>query len=336
MRAVLVGLGAVGTRAARQLLSSKSVEHLTILARNLKRARAQAATLAGSFSIEELSPANAMTALRAAAVAVLSAPDPSGRLAQLSIEASVPVVSVSDDVGEVRTLVELDQEARAKGLTVVAGAAMAPGLSCLLAAWAASQLDHLSEVHVATLGTGGPQCARRRHASLGATVEEWRNGSWARRVGSSGRELVWFPGQVGAADCYRVNRPDITLLVRAFPDVNCVTTRAAASRRDRMTSWLPMLRPPHPEGTVGAVRVEVRGYSSQAARSVIVGATGRPAFLAATVAATSALRAATGQLLPGSGGLASLARDPAAMLAELREHGAQLMVFEGAPVTPAW
>jgi hypothetical protein len=254
----------------------------------------------------------------------------------MSLEAGVPVVSVSDNVDEVRSLLELDDRARDNGLPVVVGAAMAPGLSCLLAAWVASRFDQLAELHVATLGTGGPACARNRHASLRETVEEWRDGAWTRRVASSGRELVWFPGQVGGADCYRVNRPDALLLVRALPGLQAATTRAAASRRDRMTSWLPMLRPPHPEGTVGAVRVEARGFRSGTAKSLVVGAVGRPALLAGTVAAVSAIRAASGQLLSGAGGLASLVPDPGTMLAELRERGTQVMVFEGAPVTPAW
>ena len=160
--------------------------------------------------------------------------------------------------------------------------------------------------------------------------------AWARKVGSSGRELVWFPGHAGGADCYRVNRPDPLLLVRAFPEVRCVTTRAAASRRDRMTSWLPMLRPPHPEGTVGGASVEARGRLRGAAESLIVGAAGRPALLASAVAGTSALRAAAGQLSPGAGGLASLADKPGELLAELHERGVQLMVFEGAGAVPAW
>ena len=42
-----------------------------------------------------------------------------------------------------------------------------------------------------------------------------------------------------------------------------VTARVAASRRDRLTARLPMLRPPHPEGLIGAVRVEVRGGQGQ-------------------------------------------------------------------------
>jgi len=156
-----------------------------------------------------------------------------------------------------------------------------------------------------------------------------------RKVAGSGRELVWFPGQAGA-DCYRLNRPDPLLLTLAFPGLQAATTRAAASRRDRLTSWLPMLRAPHPEGTVGGVRVEARGRKAGAAESVIVGASGRPALLAGTVLAAAAVCAANGQLRPGAGGLVSVAKDPAAILTELTERGVHLMAFEGAALSPAW
>ena len=337
MRAVLVGLGAVGARCARQLLSSGSVRELVVFARHPSRVEGQAAALGGSGAVrlEELSAPAFARSLGPASVVVLAANGAGLSLVTASLAAGVPLVSVSDDPAEVRSLLGLHDAAVGHGLALAVGAGMAPGLSCLLAAWAASTLDEMSEVHVATLGTGGPACAKRRHAALREPLEEWRDGTWVRRVASSGRELVWFPGQTGA-DCYRVNRPDVLLLQRAFPTLSWATTRAAASRRDRLTSWLPMLRRPHPEGTVGAVRVEVRGRRSQAAESVLVGATGRPALLAGAVAAAVAVRAAAGQLTAGAGGLASLVPSPGDLLAELSQRGVKIMTFERAWPVPAW
>jgi len=282
-----------------------------------------------------LSDVSFSEALSGASVVVLAAPELRFWHAEESVRAGVPVVSVSDDPGDVRQLLDLAGEATKQGVAVAVGAGMVPGLSCLLTAWAASSLDELSEVHVASLGTGGRACARRHHAALREPVEEWRDGAWERKVASSGRELVWFPEQAGA-DCYRINRPDTLLIARAFPGLRFATTRAAASRRDRFTSWLPMLRPPHPEGTVGAVRVEVRGLRGGAAETVVVGAVGRPALLAGAVAAAMAVRAASGQLRSGAGGLASVVEAPGEVLADLSERGVRLVAFEGATMTPAW
>jgi saccharopine dehydrogenase-like NADP-dependent oxidoreductase len=332
-----VGLGAVGARSARQLLSSSSISELVVFSGRLANSETKVAALGGGgvVRLETLSAAAFSEALRGASVVLLASPGLRSSYAEECVRSGVPVVSVSDDPDEVRLLLDLDDEATRQGVPVAVGAGMVPGLSCLLTAWAASSLDELAEVHVASLGTGGPACARRHHAALREPVEEWRDGAWERKVASSGRELVWFP-ELAGADCYRVNRPDTVLITRAFPGLRFATTRAAASRRDRLTSWLPMLRPPHPEGTVGAVRVEVRGLRSGAAETIVVGAGGRPALLAGAVAAATAARAAAGQLRAGAGGLASLVGEPAEFLTELSERGVRLMTFEGARMTPAW
>jgi hypothetical protein len=67
-----------------------------------------------------------------------------------------------------------------------------------------------------------------------------------------------------------------------------------------------------------------------------MGASGRPALLAGAVMAAVAVRAASGELRSGAGGLASLVASPGELLAELSERGVRIMVFEGAEPLPAW
>ena len=146
-----------------------------------------------------------------------------------------------------------------------------------------------------------------------------------------GRELCWFPDPVGAADCDRASLPDALLLVQAFPGVERVTARLAATRRDRLTARLPMLRKPHPEGAVGSVRVEVRGRRGSRRETRILGAMDRPAVAAGAVAALAAVEAAEGRVPPGAGGLAGRV-DALAFLQELARRGVRAAVFEGTPV----
>ena len=122
--------------------------------------------------------------------------------------------------------------------------------------------------------------------------------------------------------------PDALLLVPAFAGVDRVTARMGATRRDRLTAPLPMLRRPHPEGLVGAVRVEVRGRVGLERRVVVLGASERPAVAAGAMAATAALRALRGELPAGSCGLAS-APDPLGLLREVASRGVRLSRFEG-------
>ncbi|MBK9179907.1 MAG: Gfo/Idh/MocA family oxidoreductase [Acidimicrobiales bacterium] len=326
MRVAIVGAGAAGARAARQLLSTDGVER--VLVRDVDGARLRAVVEGlGARAGADTGP---WTSPPDAAVVVLAGPagTHAGSAAR-ALEAGRHVVSVSDDIDDVRALLGLDLEARERGLHVVVGAGFSPGMSCLLARHAAASFDEIDEIHVAKSGTGGPACARQHHRALSGWTEDWRDGAWVRRRAGSGRELCWFPDPVGAADCYRARLPEPRLLVHAFRGVERATARMAATRRDRMSAPLPMLRPPHPEGTVGAVRVEVRGRRGRAREVAVLGAVDRPAVSAGTVAALAAVWAAERRLgPPGAAGLAALAT-PVPFLAELARRGVRAAVFEG-------
>ena len=174
---------------------------------------------------------------------------------------------------------------------LVVGAAASPGLTGLLARLAADELDTVDEIHVAFHGTGGPACARQHHAALGSLSRVWYDGTWQERPGGTGRELCWFPDPVGAHDCYRAALPDPLLLHRAFPEATRVTARMTATRRDRLTARLPMLRPPHPEALEGSVRVEVRGPAAEARGAVLLGVAAPLGTVAGAVAAAVATAA---------------------------------------------
>jgi hypothetical protein len=264
-------------------------------------------------------------------VVILAMPgDRHAEMARKFVGDGVSVVSVSDDVDEVRSLLELDEAARRNDVAVVVGAGFSPGLTGGLAAHAAAALDHVDEVHVAKVGTGGPSCAQAHHRALAGASLDWRDGSWVARRAGSGRELCWFPDPIGGEDCYRAALPDALLLAPAFNGVERITARMGANRRDRITSRFPMLRPPHPEGGPGAARVEVRGRRGSARVVQVLGAMDRPAVAAGTVAALAAVAAGSRQLRrDGAGGLAELV-DPLWFLSLLAQRGVKAAVFEGA------
>jgi saccharopine dehydrogenase-like NADP-dependent oxidoreductase len=322
----------VGTRAARQLVSSPEVGEVVLVDRHARRAEDVARALGPNAAHH----AWQLDALEGAAAVLVAAPLTGAKVrarpspVDHAVRAGAAVVSASDRLADVEALLGLDRQARASGATVVVGAGMAPGLTDVLARWAATELGTVEEVHVAKAGTGGPACARQHHRALGEEALDWRDGQWARRAGGSGRELVWFPGPVGGQDCYRAGLPDALLLVPAFPGVRRVTARLAATRRDRLTAALPMLRPPHPEGEVGAVRVELRGRLAGGRHAVVLGSAGRPAAAAAAVAAASVLWALRGGLYRArAAGLAELLVDAGPFLAELTRRGVTVEAFEG-------
>jgi saccharopine dehydrogenase-like NADP-dependent oxidoreductase len=327
VRAVLAGLGAVGTRVAAGLIAAEGVDSLVVVVRHPRRAESAVAELGDQVEVRK----GAVDELPAADVTVVAASFGARRAAEAALTAGSHVVAVADEPSEVRGLLALDPLARSLRRTVVIGAGMAPGLSCVLAAQLRNRVDRVDEVHVSSAGTGGPACARRHHTALTATAVDWEEGEWRRRAGGSGRELVWFPEPVGGADCYRAGLADPLLLVPAFPGCRRVTSRLAATRRDRLTSWLPMLRPPHPEGLIGAVRVEVRGWLDGRAETRVLGLAAPPSVVAGAVATRAALWAGSGRLSrSGAAGLAELVDAPGSFLRELNGAGLVVSEFQGA------
>jgi hypothetical protein len=326
MRVAVLGVGAVGARLARQLVSTEQVDEVVL--RDPNRARLD--DVLRSLGDGVVSDHHDLLDPVDADVVVLAGDAGTHDVAAARfLRANQHVVSVSDDLGDVRALLDLDSEARERGCAVVVGAGFAPGLTCVLAAHGARRFDAVDEIHVAKVGTGGPACARQHHRALGRMALDWREGGWVQRPPMSGRELCWFPDPIGAQDCYRAALPDALLLVGAFPGVRRVTSRVAATRRDRLTARLPMLWPTHPEGGPGAVRVEVRGRRGRSRDVVVFGAMDRPAVAAGAVAAVGAVWAAEGRLLrPGAAGLAELV-EPTPFLAELSRRGVRAAIFEG-------
>ncbi len=335
MRVAVVGMGATGARTARQLVTgSAEVEECLCFDVDATRAAEVAASLgplARACDVDDL-PSH----LSSLDVVVLACPKGHADLAWMIVAEGAHVVSIADDLHQVEALLALDGPARQAGVHVVVGAGFSPGLSCLLAVHAASLFDEVTEIHVARAGTGGPACARSHHAALAGESCDWRDGDWVRQPGGAGRQLVFFPSPVDGLDCYRGGMPDAVLLRPAFPNVERIAVAMAATRRDRLTSRLPMLRNPHAEGLDGAARVEVRGRRAPGVDglrqhdTVVYGALDRPAVAAGAVAAVAALWATTGQLArAGAAGLGVMVPQPVPFLSELAQRGVTAAVFEG-------
>lgn len=323
MRIGVLGAGAVGTRAVRQLVASPNVEVVLV---DPDRARADrvASALGSQVSV---TPSSA--GLGDVRVVILAHPVGHALEATALVERGVAVVSVSDAPGDATALLALEGRALAEGVPVVVGAGFAPGLSCLLARFAARSFDSVDEVYVAKHGTGGPACARQHHVSLAGTSLSWRHEGWASRPAGSGRELCWFPEPVGGRDCYRAETAEPLLLRDAFPEATRIAARTSATRRDRLTSRLPMLRPPHAEGGLGALRVELRGPRLGAREVAVLGAIDRPAIGAGAVAAVVALEILAGVLPAGAYGLADERLPTEHLLAELARRGVKAARFTG-------
>ncbi|MCP3854131.1 MAG: hypothetical protein GY745_07855 [Actinomycetia bacterium] len=323
MRAAVLGLGSVGSRAANLLVSLPGIAEVVAYDPDPAR-RSEVRT--------RIDPRVVFTTERRPDADLVIAAGPAHtqlRAARRYVKRGALIVTTSDDVAENRGLLALDRDAVRRDSRLVVGAGFSPGLTCVLAKLAISRFDVVSEIHVAKDGTAGPACARQHHRALRGLTLDWRDRDWVDRPAGSGRELVWFPDPIGGLDCYRARLSEPLLLVPYVPGVDRVTARVSATRRDRLTMGLPMLRPPHADAGVGAVRVEVRGLIDGGHDVMVYGATERAGVAAATVAVVAAEEALGGRLGgPGSRGLVPDV-DPVSYLRSLRSRGLGVAQFAG-------
>jgi hypothetical protein len=270
-------------------------------------------------------------------VVAVCSPAPHAELVSTFLRSGTPTVSIGDDLDDLRLLMALDDVSRRHDAPLLMGAGMAPGLSGLLAHFAAAQLHTVDELHVAIHGTAGPACARQHHHALGSTALGWHDGEWIEPVGGSGRDLVWFPEPIESNDCYRAALGDPLLLHRSFPQVQRISARVSATRRDRLTARLPMLTPPHASGDLGAVRVEARGAGADGERlTAIAGASAPTAELAAAVCAAAVEAVLAGRVLPGAHSTSDPSVDPMGLLQRATTLGVKVQEFTGIARATSW
>ena len=327
-RVGVIGAGVTGNRVVSHLLNL-GIGDLVVADRNRYKAQQVAATHRSTqISIKQVE----LDDFDQCALVVVACARPHVPFVSQLLRAGIHVVSMSDDLRDAVQLTQLDALAQKNKTMLVVGAAASPGLTGLLVSHTATFFDEIDEAHVALHGTGGPNCAHQHHEALSRQSLGWHDDDWLRRPAGSGRELCWFPEPVGAYDCYRAEMSDPYLLRFAFPQLHRITARVSATRRDRLTARLPMMSPPHAEGGIGAVRVEVRGWKGSSRKVMVVGVAERVAQIAALVAGSTAFHLLTepserqGVLIMGSSGFPNIP-----VLGHILSSGINMNEFVGKP-----
>jgi len=346
---LLVGVGAVGRRAARQLAETDGVERILIADRAPGPAAEAAEVMGERAEVVDWSPDRPLPPGVSVVASAIGGPAERA-VFERAVESGVPAAGCGDDGATVRSLLDLDDAAREAGVALAAGCGLAPGLADVLARHAADALDSVDEIYVARAGSAGPSCRGAiDRAGRGAALE-WRDGAWVRHRAGSGRQLVWFPAPVGGLDCHRAASGQAPLLVDAFPTLRRASMRIASPLGvgagvpgAGLLSHVPVVstllggpaakRSRDPEGDWGATWVEVRGRRGRSEEILVYGAVDRMAFASGAVLAVSALWLAglgTGRVTgTGAHGLAALV-EPVPFLAELARRGVKAAAFEGA------
>ena len=325
--ALVVGLGAVGTRAARQLVDTPGIDRLLLADRDQSQLAEIAIAFGPDAQAVDFAPGDPIPADVDVVVTAL----PAGvdhPVVTAAIAAAVPVASSEEEHDALEQLRVLDPNARGAGVAVGIGCGLAPGLVDALARHAASMFDKVDEIRVARTGWAGPASVATVRYERRVPVRTWHDGTW-REDHPHGDSLVWFPEPIGARDCRTVTGAT-ALLVDAFPDVARIGVQLGEPpKRARLRRRFG------DEGEWGAARVEVWGRRDGSFDCTVYGVVERTAVAAGAVLAVVAARLA-GALeprldQPGVHGLGSLL-DPVPFLAELAQRGVRAAAFEGVAV----
>ncbi|MGH2730373.1 MAG: saccharopine dehydrogenase family protein, partial [Actinomycetota bacterium] len=233
MRVLVVGAtGSIGRRTAAEFARSSEVHGLVVAATDGDRAERVAMILGGSSGkvrAAEVDVRRAGTLAQAAAEAdvVVSCAGPAYLLEASSvegaIEASVPYISLCDDHPATAEVDAFDRAARDRGITIVSGCGLSPGITNLLVALAAAELDDVDaiDIAIATSSAEADGKASALHMLFQMTTEvpllSDRRQTTDRPGGAA--HLVYFPEPVGWVETFRCGHPEVLTLPRSFPNL---------------------------------------------------------------------------------------------------------------------
>src|SRR6516225_4170994 len=197
--ALVVGLGAVGVRAARQLIDTPGIDRLLLADRDDNRLSEVAEALGVDAQAVDFMPGDPIPSQ----VDVVATALPAGvdhPIVAAAIAAAVPVASSEDEHEALDQLRVLAPNARAAGVTIAIGCGLAPGLADVLARHAHEAFESVDEIRIARTGWAGPASVATVRHERRVAVRTWHDGSW-REEHPHGDSLVWFPEPIGARDC---------------------------------------------------------------------------------------------------------------------------------------
>jgi saccharopine dehydrogenase-like NADP-dependent oxidoreductase len=356
---LLGGTGDMGRRAAKDLVLAQDVDLVTIagrtsakaesLAREVgPKAKAAAVDVNAHGPLIELMREHDVVAGAVGPYYLYEVP-----LARAAIAAGVPYVSLCDDYDGAQGVLELDTQAKERGVTVLTGAGWTPGLTNVLVRKAAEQLDSAREAHVAWAASASDSSGyavlfHMLHILTG-DVPSYRGGRWITVRAGTGDVVVDFGGRLGKVKVYHVGHPEPVTLPRFLPELEEVTLRGGLSegylnalgklmaragltrthkRRERLVKLLSgsmalLKRLGALDEPVSGLHVEVRGVRKGRPATVRYRGTGAMADLTALPLAVATLMVGRGQV-QGSGVLAPEspgALDPDVFLQELADRG---------------
>lgn len=221
--------------------------------------------------------------------------------ARTALEQSAPYFSGNEDPESVESLLDLDDEARSLGSTVIAGCSWSPALSGVLARLAAEELGSVGGVQVSwVVSEGGPLAT-----NLGAEGEE-----------------VYFPEPLGWRRVSSVNGSETLTIPRSLPMVEKVVVKGGTTekRGDRFLQRLGGNRGRYPDSW-SALRVDAFGLEQDRTSTVSLAVMDKLANLESATLLVAALLYSRGELLVQGASTLDAEVSPTTVIQLLSERG---------------
>ena len=228
------GAGEMGSYACRALAKADEVERVFVADRDLPRAERLAAEL-GPTAVPldlDISDADALSAALDDVDIVLNTAGPFYRFGREVLSAAIATgtnyLDICDDWEPTLEMLELDDAARAAGVTAVIGMGASPGSSNLIALLAMNQCDTVERVYTAWRAGALPYPAEGEEPQANAALEHWvHNCTEPIKVWRGGRLVdalaleeitLRYPG-LGEGPVWVCGHPEPLTLPRVRPEV---------------------------------------------------------------------------------------------------------------------
>lgn len=149
---------------------------------------------------------------------------------EAAIAARVPMVDVSDDWEATLRILDMHEEAKRAGVTVIVGLGASPGVTNVLARKGADTLDRVDEVHTSWImrgsDLGGPALAAHLLYSLPHRAFVFEGGAMKEvRPFVDGRETFDYP-ELGAVEVTHIGHPEPFTLSRYIKGIRYADDKA--------------------------------------------------------------------------------------------------------------
>jgi saccharopine dehydrogenase (NAD+, L-lysine-forming) len=233
---VLGGFGIMGSSAARDLIKSDMVKRVILADKKVDMAKVhESVRTSKKISTQTLDVTDfeaLVNAIKGNDV-VINTVGPfykfGAHTIKAAIKAGINYIDICDDYDATREALTLDESARKAGVSICIGFGAGPGISNLLAKYAADKLDEVDEIKFLwAAGLNDPvgfsALLHGMHMFTG-NVPQYLNGKLVDVPAGSGGEEVKFVEPTGKAEVYYVGHPEPVTLPRYIKGVKTVVNK---------------------------------------------------------------------------------------------------------------